>query len=97
MWNLYDKGIKKVYKNENRCNSWKSTLGASLNYIKRMIDEIHKEYSNKPFIWKIPPYILIKFPEKTKSISKEKFVEENLNSILFVDQIFLYFEGYLNG
>jgi glycosidase len=75
-------------------------LGASLNYLKRMTDEIHKEYPNIPFIGEVPPCTLIKFAETIKSISKEKLLlveKEDLNSIPYVDQIFLDFEGYLNG
>ena len=75
-------------------------LGASLHYLKRMTDEIHREYPNIPFIGEVPPCTLIKFAETIKSISKEKLLlveKEDLNSIPFVDEIFLDFEGYLNG
>ena len=75
-------------------------IGASLNFLKRMTTEIHKEYPSVPFIGEVPPCTLIKYAETIKSISKEKLKlveKENLNSIPFVSEIFVDFENYLDG
>ncbi len=75
-------------------------IGASLQFLKRMTSEIHKDFPSVPFIGEVPPCTLIKYAETIKSIPKEKLklvIKENLNSIPYVSEIFLDFENYLDG
>ena len=74
--------------------------GPSLNFLKRMTREIHKEFPTVPFIGEVPPVGMFQVAETIKGISLEKLRKVNqqsLDIVPFIDDIFNDYEGILDG
>ena len=74
--------------------------GSSLNFLKRMTREIHKEFPTVPFIGEVPPVGMFQVAETIKGISLEKLRKVNqqsLDIVPFIDDIFNDYEGILDG
>ncbi len=74
--------------------------GPSLQFLKRMTTEIHKDYPTVPFIGEVPPVSMFYVAETIKAIPREnllKVKDNSLDIVPYIDEIFLMYEGVLDG
>ncbi len=74
--------------------------GPSLQFLKRMTREIHKDYPTVPFIGEVPPASMFYVAETIKAIPIEnllKVKDNSLDIVPYIDEIFLMYEGVLDG